>query len=105
MSPERTAMPVSMETESLLSLSEASRYLPDRPHVSTLHRWRLRGIRGIKLETILVGGRRYTSREALERFTVAVTAAASGEVVPVSASRARTQAIERAERELDAAGL
>ncbi len=39
------------------------------PHVSTIYRWRLRGIRGVKLETFLIGGRRYTSVEAIERFT------------------------------------
>ena len=67
-------------TEELLAFAEATKVVPGHPHVSTLHRWRLRGIHGKKLETCLIGGRRYTSREALERFSVAVTAAAAGEV-------------------------
>ena len=29
---------------------------------SAVHRWRLRGARGNKLETVLIGGRRYTSQ-------------------------------------------
>ena len=60
-------------TETLETLAEAARSLPSRPHPSTLHRWRLRGIRGVKLDTILIGGRRYTSREALQRFFAATT--------------------------------
>ena len=36
--------------------------------------WRLHGVRGVKLETILCGGLRYTSREAISRFIVAQNA-------------------------------
>ena len=35
---------------------------------STCYRWRTRGCRGVKLETILIGGSRFTSLEALDRF-------------------------------------
>ncbi len=35
-------------TETLLSFAEAIARLPGSPHVSTLHRWRLRGIRGVR---------------------------------------------------------
>ena len=55
-------------TENLLTLAEASKRLPSRPNVCTLWRWANRGARGRKLETVLVGGRRYTSLEALNRF-------------------------------------
>jgi hypothetical protein len=75
-------------------------------HVGTIYRWMLRGIRGIRLETVLVGGIRYTSREALERFIAATTAAADG--VPaanVRTSKQRQRAIEAAERELAKLGL
>lgn len=54
--------------ESLLTLSEAAELLPGRPHRCTLHRW-ARGVSGgVRLETLLVGGRRCTSREAVQRF-------------------------------------
>ena len=36
--------------------------------VSTVWRWTMRGLKGIRLETFTVGGRRYTSREAFDRF-------------------------------------
>lgn len=30
-----------------------------KPHISTLHRWRISGARGVTLPTFLVGSRRY----------------------------------------------
>ncbi len=59
--------------ESLISLHDIPRILPARPngkrlHVSAIYRWVQRGIRGIRLEVVRVGGTTYTSREALQRF-------------------------------------
>ena len=54
--------------ESLLTLKAAAKLLPGNPHYATLFRWAQKGCRGTRLETILVGGIRYTSREALDRF-------------------------------------
>jgi len=48
---------IDITTETLLSLLDAAKQLPGRPHVSTLYRWRIRGVRGVRLETVLVGGR------------------------------------------------
>ncbi len=45
----------------------------------TTWRWAQRGVKGVKLETINVGGRRFTSCEAFIRFVEATTAAANGE--------------------------
>ena len=96
---------VNIQSESALSLSQAARSLPGRPHLSTIHRWRLNGVRGVRLETFLVGGRRFTSREALDRFSERVTAAANGEPAPRRTNRQRAAAISQAERELNAAGI
>ena len=46
-------------------------------HQVTLSLWYRRGIRGVKLETILIGGRRCTSLPALNRFYQAISAARS----------------------------
>ena len=54
---------VDINHERLLTFTEAAKSLPGRPNVATLWRWRTAGCRGVKLETILVGGKRYTSRE------------------------------------------
>ena len=93
-------MSISISTEDLVSLSSAAKLLPGRPHISSIFRWVSRGVRGNRLETWLIGGRRYTSREALERFIAATTAAAAGEPPPVRTPRQREQAIKRAEAEL-----
>ncbi|MGO8899479.1 MAG: DUF1580 domain-containing protein [Isosphaeraceae bacterium] len=46
-------------------------------HPVTLSLWHRRGVRGVKLETLLIGGRRCTSIEALNRFYQAVSQARS----------------------------
>jgi hypothetical protein len=93
-------------SESLLTFPEAAAALPDRPHVSTVHRWRMRGINGIKLETIRIGGRRYTSQEALDRFIGAITSAVDGlEPAKPTSRKHQLRRHEQAERELEAAGI
>jgi hypothetical protein len=64
--------------EKPLTLAEAARLLPKRPNPATLWRWRTRGVRGVKLQTVLIGGRRYCYPSAMRQFIAAVTAAASG---------------------------
>ena len=54
--------------ETPIPFPEAPKHIPGRPHISTLHRWRLRGVRGRRLETFLTGGRRFTTIEAIARF-------------------------------------
>jgi len=63
--------------EQLISMQEARTRLPGHPDLSTLFRWRQKGVRGVRLDTIVCGGRRFTSVEALERFVSASTVAAS----------------------------
>ncbi|MBM4005680.1 MAG: DUF1580 domain-containing protein [Planctomycetes bacterium] len=95
-----------MATEEVLSLSQAAGSLPGGGvHISTIHRWRLRGVRGVKLETVLRGGTRVTSREALARFFAATTAAANGEVPPIRTIRQRQRAVESARARLAKDGL
>lgn len=66
-------MAIQLDSESLLTLQAAASWLPGRPHLSTLHRWRLRGVRGVKLDTCLIGGVRYTSKEAVQDFVASTT--------------------------------
>ena len=86
------------ESETLISLTDAAKLSPGRPNVTTVWRWRNRGVRGVKLETGLFGGRRMTSREALARFFAATTAAADGQPVRAETPRQRERAIVRAEK-------
>jgi len=41
-------------------------------HVETVRRWASEGIRGARLDTWLIGGRRYTNRLAIDRFMRAI---------------------------------
>lgn len=76
-------MPIDLTHDTLIPFSNlpgwTTQHLGRRIHPSTLHRWRLRGVRGVRLDTVLIGGTRYTSTEALSRFFAATTAAADGQ--------------------------
>jgi hypothetical protein len=70
-------------SENLITLAEAARLCPRRrrgrpSHVSSIYRWSTNGCRGVRLETIQVGGTRCTSREALARFFQVLTVEATG---------------------------
>ncbi|HSI34581.1 MAG: DUF1580 domain-containing protein [Phycisphaerae bacterium] len=63
----------SIETPLPLTQAQSVRWLPKRrgqrkPHPSTFFRWAQRGLRGVKLETIRVGGTLCTTEQALVRF-------------------------------------
>lgn len=92
---------IDTSTERLCTLAQATRHVPGNPHIATLHRWRLRGVRGVKLETVLVGGRRFTSVEALARFTERLN---GGRGVERTTPRQRQRQIEQAEAELARSG-
>lgn len=89
-----------MDSDQFLSLSQASALLPGTPHLSTLHRWRLRGIRGAKLRTTLVGGRRYTTKSWLQEFLDACSSSSLESPAQPSLIDSRTKQIEAAESEV-----
>ena len=78
-----------------LSLSQLAAEL--HVSVSTCWRWSLKGVRGVKLQTHLVGGRRRVHREDLAAFLAALD---GGSQPPATDGRHRDL-----EDELDAAGL
>lgn len=94
-----------LSAETAIAVNKAAAHIPGRPHVSTVWRWVLNGVRGIKLETFVVGCQRFTTKEAIERFITATTAKANGEPTPIRTPRQRQRDIERAERELAKAGI
>jgi len=56
-----------------LTLSDATRHLPGRPHTSSVWRWCRKGVKArngerIKLQSWRYGGRVYTTLEALDAF-------------------------------------
>jgi len=69
-------MAIDTISETLLTLPSATMCVPGKSTVSvaTMQRWRKRGVRGVVLETILIGGSRYTSLQAISRFIDALNA-------------------------------
>lgn len=96
---------IDISAEQMMTLSQATRELPGRPAVSTLWRWLQHGVRGVRLETIMVGGVRYTSRESLQRFAEAVTAASDGGPTPTRTSRQKQRDMDGAKLELARDGI
>jgi hypothetical protein len=97
--------------ETLLSLSEAARLIPRRRagkkcNIATIYRWTADGCKGVKLESVQVGGSRCTSREAIARFFDALTSKAGVcPTIPTRTQSQRDRASERAAKALAAAGI
>ena len=102
-------MSIDIENENLIPFSKLPKWceknLGNRVHPTTLHRWRLRGIRGVKLETILAGGKRYTSASSLNKFFADSTAAADGNNTVATFDRPDDQAVSEAEEYLAKEGV
>lgn len=87
--------------EALLPIREAcERRLGFRPSSATLHRWRLRGVRGHRLPVVKVGHFVLTSVEAVDRWV----AATQPLLTPLSAPPI-DDGIARAEQLLKSAGV
>jgi len=100
--------------EQIISLRDATKCLPvrrrGRPvHISCIYRWTLNGCKGIKLESIQVGGTRCTSREALGRFFERLSQASgidADQTLPAMRTPSqRAKADAQAEHELIEAGF
>ncbi len=58
-----------------ITLSQAADFAPGKPHTATVWRWATRGVRGVRLQTWTVGGRRFTTIDALDQFIQSLNAA------------------------------
>jgi hypothetical protein len=95
--------------EHVLTFTELARRIPrrrnNRPtHVSTLHRWRQVGIRGVRLSATKHGGIWMTSLEAYQRFTQEVSTKCSPASVPHRGNSDKAN-IVKTDRKLAAIGL
>jgi hypothetical protein len=102
---------IDLQTETPIYLADVPAYLPKHPtsgkrvHINAIYRWARAGVRGVKLETIAIGGTLATSIQALQRFCDACTAVKFGTAPSPTTPKQRQRKIEAAERELAAAGL
>lgn len=115
---EQKVMPIDIEKETLLSLTQATKVVPTvngrRPAIATLWRWCRKGLGGVNLEYVRIGRNIATSREALNRFfnrLAAIDTPAEGtrpspqarRLVPTP--RARQRMLDEADRVLERAGI
>ena len=98
-------MAIDVLNERLLTFSQAAKSLPTRPSTATVWRWATRGVRGITLESIMVGGTRYTSAERLQEFCENVTTAAGSGVHSPIRRRNFERRAKAAEEECKAYGV
>jgi hypothetical protein len=107
---------IDLTTETPLPLAVAARLVPPgrngkQCHLSTLLRWILRGCRGpdggmVRLEGVRLGDRWVTTRQAIQRFALALTPRLDGEPAPAPRTEGhRRRASERAAAELERAGI
>ncbi|MEI8371872.1 MAG: DUF1580 domain-containing protein [Planctomycetota bacterium] len=107
-------MAIDITTETVIAPTRATHLCPERrrgvrPNVATIYRWMMNGVRGIRLESIVVGGTRCTSVEAMQRFFDTLTSASDAEhssaVTPPPVGKSRQKTIEAAEHRLARAGI
>ena len=104
-------MSIDIATEEVETLTELCKSLPKRrggkrPNLCTAYRWTNEGVRGVRLDFIMVGGTRCSSRQALQRFFDALTALEQGRPAVHTFGRpSREKAIQAAEKRLEAAGI
>lgn len=100
---------ITIDREQLVPLREVPRILPRRangrhPHLSAIYRWVRKGIGGVVLESVRIGGVSYTSLEALQRFAERLTAPSTSRV-PESRPKAGRDPAVTARRVADELGI
>ena len=74
---------IDIKSENLLTVRQAARRIPGRRrgksiHITAVYRWIQGGVHGVHLAAAQIGGTTYTSVEALQRFSEALTTARQG---------------------------
>lgn len=103
---------IDLASETVVTLTQATHHLPKRrrgkrPATQTIYRWAQRGCRGVRLETIQVGGTKCTSLEALQRFCERLSdpGASLPDESRSTRNRRRRREQERALRQCDREGI
>ena len=69
--------------ETLVPLAEACKHFPIKCSRQTLERWLRRGARGVILESVTIGSRRFVSTEGIGRFLSGQAGAKTVEHTPI----------------------
>lgn len=86
---------IDLKREQPIPMNEACNHIPGRPSRATVWRWALRGVRKNLLDTVLIGARRYTTAEAIERFLAASNPAIANAKVCESRQQRAVTAIKK----------
>ena len=98
---------IDINTEHLIPIRDLPRTLPPRRagrriHISAIYRWLKRGVRGVRLESVTLGGTTYTSKEALQRFAEGLSQTGPPNTETPSTSAIRRKQVEKAAHEVEA---
>ena len=72
-----------MKSKEYLTIRQAgSEHLPGRPHINTVRRWMFDGVKGdgvkrVKLRSVLIGGKRFTTEQWCDEFIAAISSLSS----------------------------
>jgi hypothetical protein len=70
-----------MQTDQeVISLTKAAQMIPSRPSTASVWRWCVKGVRKRKLDSTIVGGRRYTTERAVAEFLKSLNLEAADEL-------------------------
>ncbi len=75
-----------------ITLAQVAAIFKPRKHVNVVRRWCVNGVRGVLLESHLIGGRRYTTREAIAEFLMKINSVKPGSTGPSDSERAAADA-------------
>jgi len=105
---------IDLFSENVYSLKEASKVIPGirggkKPHIASLYRWCKKGVNGVKLESIQVGGTLCTSLQAIQRFCNKLSEPEQAEIKGQAQQNAtlnrREREIDKANKELEKQGM
>jgi Protein of unknown function (DUF1580) len=96
--------------ENVVTFTELARRLPCRrdgrpTHVSTIHRWRQRGLSGVRLEAVRYGSIWVTTWEAYQRFVQSLTAAVTNRTESIANKTPLQNPADLTDKALDELGL
>lgn len=91
---------IDVSRDQLITIAQAARMLPKKPSPASIWRWHARGVHGIRLPTVVVGRRRFTTDQAFQQFVRLVTEAANR-----TEKEQRQDQSESVRKELDTHGL
>jgi Protein of unknown function (DUF1580) len=98
-------MPIIVTSEDLLPINGVPKFLEKRIgkriNLSTVYRWKTRGICGVRLETVSVGGGSFTTPDAMNEFFAKSTRAKQQREIADMRSKQESSTYAARQRRID----